>query len=374
MQIIFVSSVADGGSGQSQRQLARRLASRGHRVEILAAARESRLVRPLYERQVDLTTRLRGHWGRPALLAAQRPFGSRIAREVTPDFATWRCVVPENGFRTLRRRLEPDVVVASSIDRVSWRRLRAQLVADGIPSVLYIREASGLGHLTVSSAPPDLLLANAESHASNAHDLGFDCQVVPSVVELRHSEVTRERSSVLLVNPIELLGGDRVWPLARARPDIPFVIQESGLHTDEERSALRDAVRRHPNVSIRPFQANAAAIFQDARVLLVPHRVDNRPRVVLEAQANGIPVIATDYPGLSESVGDGGVLVEDVDDPEPWTRALGRVWDDPARYAALVAAARAHAARPEVDPGSIAVRFEQLLERLIDDRPAAQTR
>ena len=103
-------------------------------------------------------------------------------------------------------------------------------------------------------------------------------------------------------------------------------------------------------------------------MLLVPHRVDNRPRVILEAQSNGIPVIATDYPGLAESVGAGGLLVEDVDDPRPWVVALARVWDDPAHYGVLVDAARVHASRAEVDPAVIAQRFEQLLEELVEGR------
>lgn len=365
MQIIFVSSVADGGSGQSQRQLARRLAARGHRVEMLAATRDTKMTRRLYDRQVDLTSRFRETAVRPALLAIQRPIGRRLSLDATPDFATWRCTVPENGFRTLCRRLQPDVVVASSIDRVSWRRLRAQLVAHRVPSVLYIREASGLGHLTVSSAPPDLLLANAESHAMNARKFGVACEVVPSVVELENCAVTSSRTTVLLVNPIELLGGDRLWPIAQARPDIPFVIQESGLHPPAERAALRAVAERFANVVVRPFEANPAAIFRDARVLLVPHRVDNRPRVILEAQSNGIPVIATDYRGLAESVGAGGLLVGDDDDPRPWVAALARVWDEPSLYGELADAARAHAARAEVDPAFITQRFEQLLEGLV---------
>ena len=365
MQIIFVSSVAAGGSGVSQRQLASRLAQRGHRVEILAGANDHGFVRRLYDRQVDLSTRLRGHLVRPVLLALQRPWGRRLRHEATPEYPTWTSSVPENGYRTLRGRARPDVVVASSIDRVSWRRLRAQLEADGIPSVLYVREASGLGHLTVSDAPPDLLLANAESHAVRARAAGYDCKVVPSVVELDRSHADSSRETALVVNPIELLGGDRVWPIADARPDIPFVLQESGLLTGAQRADLHVRADARPNVTIRPFASNPAEVYRDARVLLVPHRVDNRPRVVLEAQANGIPVIAIEYPGLAESVGPGGVIVGDADNPEAWILALSRVWDDVERYDTLVDAARAHAGRAEVDADHIVDCFEALLEQLI---------
>jgi glycosyltransferase involved in cell wall biosynthesis len=369
VQIIFVSSVAGGGSGTSQRQLAARLAARGHVVEILAASPTSRFVRPLYDRQVDLSTRLRTSSVRPGLLALQRPWGSRVRRVETPDHPTWFAAVPENGYRTLARRFAPDVVVGSSIERVSWRRLRAQLVAAGIPSVLYLREASAIGHLTITGAPPDLLLANAASLAAGAVEAGFDCQVVPSVVEVGHARVESSRDVVLLVNPIPMLGGDRLFPIAAACPDIPFVIQESGLLSAEERAAVRDAAAAQPNVEVRPFSDRPGALFRDARVLLVPHRVDNRPRVVLEAQTNGIPVVASDHPGLVESVAAGGAIVPDTDDPIPWIAAVRSLWDDAGVYDAARSAAELHAARDEVSPGRVVERFEALLEELVLSGP-----
>jgi hypothetical protein len=365
MKLLFISNDTRGGSSVSQRQLAHRLTERGHRVEILGATPHSRIVRPLYDQQVDLSVRLRDSRARPAVLAIQRRAGRRLRRRDTPDHPTWTCAVPENGFGTLRRRFEPDVVVAASIDRVSWRRIRAQLRAAGIPSVLYLREAAGQGHLTVSAAPPDLLLANAESLAAQARAAGYPCTVVPSIVELDRSRVESSRETVVLVNPIPLLGGDRVWAMAASRPDIAFVLRESNTTTPAERAAVTARLDAHPNVTVEPFTTNPADIYRRAKVLLVPHRVDNRPRVVLEAQANGIPVLASDHPGLVESVGPGGVFAPDTDDPGPWLEALSELWDDPARYQRYVDIARAHAARPEVDPELILDRFESLVAGLV---------
>ena len=366
LKFLFVSNDTRGGSSVSQRQLARRLTERGHLVEILAATVESRVARPLYDKQVDLSTKLRNSPVRPALLALQRPLGRRIRRVETPDHPTWVCAIPENGFRSLRARFEPDVVVAASIDRVSWRRLRAQLLSDAIPSVLYLREASAKGHLTVTGAPPDLLLANAESLAREARDAGYECTVVPSIVELGRSRTETTRTSVVLINPIEMLGGDRVWDLARARPDIPFVLRESNMMSDAELAAVTRPLADHPNVTLLPYTTCPAELYREARVLLVPHRVDNRPRVVLEAQANGIPVLATEFPGLVEAVGAGGTLVPNDATPEAWIQALGTIWDDADRYAELMAAARTHANRDEVSPDRILDRFESLITDLVD--------
>src|SRR5688500_5476576 len=132
MNMLFVSTTRVGGSGLSQRQLAARLIARGHRVVILADPEEGhRLTRYLYKRQVNLSTKLAGHPVRPLLLALQRPFGHRMVPAPEYDVPVFFSPIPENAYRAMRRSFSPDVVVASSIDRVSWRRLRAQLRADG---------------------------------------------------------------------------------------------------------------------------------------------------------------------------------------------------------------------------------------------------
>jgi glycosyltransferase involved in cell wall biosynthesis len=367
VNILFVSTTRAGGSGLSQRQLAARLIARGHRVVILADPEERhRLTRYLYKRQVNLSTKLRDHPIRPLLLALQRPLGRRVIPAPEYEVPVFFSPVPEHAYRTLRRRVSPDVVVASSIDRVSWRRLRAQLRADGIPSVLYLREDVAHGHLSITNAPPDLLLANAGSLAERARAAGFQCTMIPSAIETDATLVTSSRERVLFVNPLHSHGVDRLWALARARPDIPFAAQESWPLSKATRAEVLAAAARFPNVEFRPRTTDLGIVYRDARLLFVPHRLDNRPRVVAEAQANGIPVVASAYAGLVEAVGPGGVLV-DADAPdEAWIDAVGSLWDDAGRYERLVEAAYRHAARPEIDPVVVTTRFEEAIRRLVE--------
>ena len=366
MNILFVSSTRAGGSGLSQRQLAARLITRGHRVAILVDPGEGhRLTRYLYKRQVNLSTRLRASPLRPLLLAVQRPLGRRAVPAPEYDVPVLFSPVPEHAYRALRRSFAPDVVVASSIDRVSWRRLRAQARADGIPSVLYLREDVAHGHLAITNAPPDLLIANATSLAERARAAGFPCLVIPSAIETAASRVSSTRERVLLVNPLPSHGIDRLWAVARARPDIPFAVQESWALSDGARSELLAETASLPNVEFRPRTDDLGAVYRDARLLLAPHRLDNRPRVVVEAQANGIPVVASAYPGLVEAVGPGGVLIDPDEPDETWIDAVGRVWDDADGYARLVEAAVEHAARPEIDPHVVTSQFEDALEQLL---------
>jgi glycosyltransferase involved in cell wall biosynthesis len=75
-----------------------------------------------------------------------------------------------------------------------------------------------------------------------------------------------------------------------------------------------------------------------AAVLLAPSRSDDAcPMSVVEALADGVPVLGSDRGGLPELVGaDAALPVEDV---SAWGAALQRLWIDPSRRAAAGAAA-----------------------------------
>jgi glycosyltransferase involved in cell wall biosynthesis len=64
--------------------------------------------------------------------------------------------------------------------------------------------------------------------------------------------------------------------------------------------------------------------------MLVPSRwYEAAPRVILEAFARGVPVVASDFGALPELVQDGvnGLLVP-PDDPPAWAEAARRLQDD----------------------------------------------
>jgi glycosyltransferase involved in cell wall biosynthesis len=74
----------------------------------------------------------------------------------------------------------------------------------------------------------------------------------------------------------------------------------------------------------------ASSLLRDARALLVPSRwFEGSPRVIVEAMAAGVPVVASDIGGLPEHVDDGvtGLLVT-PDDVPAWAEAMERLLDD----------------------------------------------
>lgn len=366
MRILFVSGTAIGGSAHSTRELAERLTAHGHDVAILFRVEGPR-VRALHKRAVNLVTKL----GSSPLAPRVDRIASMIGRTPTRDrgsvtYEVWESVVIENSLRTVMRSFGPDVVVASSLGRVAWKRIRLILQSLGIPSVLYIREENALGHLSISHAPPDLLLTNAHTYADRAAQLGTPAVMIPSVVTVDRYLVTSTRERVLFVNPVPSYGLETALDLAAARPDVLFAFVEWWKLEDEERAALNERLAaKLPNVLLRPATDDPGTVYADARVLLAPFLLDGRPRVILEAQANGIPVLARDLPALRETVGSGGRLVRSDASIEEWATALGAIIDDPDRYREACDAARAYAQREEVDPGVIVTRFERALADLV---------
>jgi glycosyltransferase involved in cell wall biosynthesis len=77
-------------------------------------------------------------------------------------------------------------------------------------------------------------------------------------------------------------------------------------------------------------------------------------RVAGEAQARGIPVIASTRGALPETVGDGGLLI-DVHGPlDAWIDAVARLASNDALHRRIAQAARAHAARAHARPAAAA--------------------
>jgi len=368
MRILFVSGTPIGGSAHSTRELAARLAEHGNDVAILFRVERPR-VRALHKRLVNLATKLgRSMLARPvdrtAAMISRKP---RRSRE-SVGYEVWESAVIENSIASVIRTFAPDVVVASSLGRVAWRRIRLLLADLGIPSVLYIREEAALGHLVISKAPPDLLLANSHTYAEEATKLGYPAQMFPSVVTVDNYLVKSTRERVLFVNPVPSYGLEAALDLAASRPDVLFAFVEWWKLEPDERAALNQRLaKRLPNVELRPATSDPGAIYADARVLLAPFLLDGRPRVVLEAQANGIPVLARDLPALRETVGTGGRLVRGDASAEEWATALGELIDDPVKYQEACDAALAYAARDEVDPAVIVSRFEHALAELVTE-------
>jgi len=360
MRVIFISWSTIGGSGISQRQLANVLAGFGHEIRFIVFDKTPRkFERLLYEQLSDLSVRL-GSSGPSRLITFVRDtLGQRSRRSDIDGLRHDHSAIPQNTLAAVMREDHVDAVVASSVDRWAWTRIQEVARRHGVPTILYVREESSLQHLA-TGVHPDALVANTPALAEALRKEGLECAMIPSVIDVSPTKTTSSREAALAINPIDIKGSDLLWALAERLPQVRFIVQESWPLDESQLAEISSRLPDLPNVDFRRRQPPGPDLYGEARVLLAPYLVNSRPRVVLEAQANGIPVLASDLPALREAVGPGGICLP-LGDVELWVEKLDELWRDDLNYNQLSDVARAYSTRPEVDPNAIGREFEDLL-------------
>jgi hypothetical protein len=260
------------------------------------------------------------------------------------------------------RSFRPDVV---------WSQL------EGAPAVLAMAREQGIaGLLYVHDAedPPALLRDAAATGCHVVCGSGFLAQKVADVIG-RPAHVLYPASDwcfgssgdpagfVTLVNPHPVKGLDTFLEIARRLPDERFLLQESWKLDDAALGRLQQRLAALPHVRLQRRVSDMRTVYAQTRVLLVPSVWEEGfGMVAVEAQSCGIPVLASARGGLVESVGSGGVLIEDHRNVDAWVRELVRLTQDAAHHRAVSQAALAHARRDDFDAGVSARRFVDLCE------------
>lgn len=208
--------------------------------------------------------------------------------------------------------------------------------------------AHGLGVKAVTLFHNDF--ANAHAQMRRRPDLAvvnthwINRRLAPSVLGIRsvivHPPVDRERhrttpgDGVTMVNLYRMKGPDTLWRLARSCPDLKFLGVKGGY-------GAQAVHRGYPNVEIiESTQDMPGDVWSRTKVLLIPSRYESYGKVVVEAMASGIPVIASNTPGLTESLGAGGSLISRTN-PLAWHRRVRALMDNEDEWQRASAAALA---------------------------------
>ncbi len=189
-------------------------------------------------------------------------------------------------------------------------------------------------------------------------------EVVPTGVDSEFFTPDWERPAnarprVLFVGALRVFKGPQlVLEAAQRHPQVDFVIVGDGVMARE----LRERAKGLPNVVLRGSLEQTAVRqeYRAADIFLFPSRWEGSPRVLLEAAASGLPVIARkDYEPESVIDGETGFLA--ATDDEMMTR-LAELLANPDLRRTLGQAGRAHVARFRWDV--ITRQWESIFTRL----------
>jgi glycosyltransferase involved in cell wall biosynthesis len=215
-------------------------------------------------------------------------------------------------------------------------------------------------------------LANSEVTADALRAMNVaEIAIVRPLVELERYRVagTRERRFITFVNPIPVKGVAVAREIARRMPDRAFLFVKAKWAMAQGESSSAALAHGLPNVSVWEAQDDMKRVYAVTDVLLFPSQWEEPAgRVVLEAQVNGIPVVASRVGGVGDQVGAGGVLIDRRDDVAAFVHAL-RSLENGAAYEAYSRLALENARRPELQPEFQVDRFVEYVERHLSSAP-----
>ena len=218
----------------------------------------------------------------------------------------------------------------------------------GRPTAVYLHnvEVHQLGGNLIAD-PSLLYLANSAFTAARWQALyGLQCHVIEPVVNASNYLIQAGGNKILFVNPAPIKGVELVFALAAHCPDLPFLVVESWHLAQHWLAYCQHRARVLGNIEWLPPQDDMRQVYAQTRVLLMPSVWEETfGRTVIEAQLNGIPVLASDRGALRDTVGDGGLTFSPHAPIADWADGLRDLLDRHESYgAAAQRRAQAHAA------------------------------
>jgi glycosyltransferase involved in cell wall biosynthesis len=174
----------------------------------------------------------------------------------------------------------------------------------------------------------DALVAVSEALAARLGGIGIPRErmmVLPNAVAVADDTRAAEGTYALAAGRLVEEKGLDVAAQAAMAAGVPLRIAGEGPELARLRALARDGDVRFLG---RLDREALAAERRGAAVLLAPSRIDDPcPMTVVEALADGVPVLASDRGGLPELVGSDGVLP--ARDVPAWVEALRALWASP---------------------------------------------
>ena len=164
---------------------------------------------------------------------------------------------------------------------------------------------------------------------SNPRDrFGFDSeQILLTVTNLKYRAKYRGIEEIL----------SEIEPILKANPNVAYVVAGGGEFTEKLKSNLATLVSDpdvRDRIHVAGYVTEVGSLYELADVFVYVSYLDGYPRVVLEAQRAGVPVVANDAFGMQEQIVDGesGFLIDPSDSGQLADRVAFLLGNDEERH------------------------------------------
>lgn len=281
--------------------------------------------------------------------------GARAVSDTSLGYTVVRAADPLTALPLIAAAIRPEVILVQS--SLELAPMLDAALSTGFATAVYLHNVEM--HRVGGVLPPDpriLYFANSAFTAARWRALfGIDSHILPPAIIPTRYEVAHTGDRVLFINPAPEKGVERFAELAARNPDIPFLVAESWPVGESWREWLQQRFGGLRNVEWQVPTNDVRELYSQARLLLMPSVwEESYGRTVIEAQLNGLPVLASQRGALPQTVGDGGEVLDLHAPVELWSQSLRGLYFDVLRWQRLSEAAQAHA-RQELLTGSLAL-------------------
>jgi len=161
----------------------------------------------------------------------------------------------------------------------------------------------------------------------------IDAEVWPSIVNLDNYKTTISPHFVTFVNPIDRRGIENFLEVAAMLPHIPFMVCESHSISPADWEVLNLKVKNLSNVVLKRRTLNFRdEVLSVTKIMFVPTQWGNGSRSTIEAQACGIPSIASSAAGLKDIIGLAGIVLNPDTSAQSWSKEIEQLYKDPTLW------------------------------------------
>lgn len=328
MRIALYIFSLSGGAGKNVALLARRFSQSGHEVDVVCVKGSQNLLCSLGTAAVHII---------PAVRAIFAFFGiARYLKKTNPDVIVVTGPINQLAvfFASTFSGYKGDLIIRESISLSAWFKtislLKKGLVLSFLP--MSYRRARKIVALTNDMATElrDRFCIDPEKISVIPNGIAVDSDWVKSQRQVSYDVVfcgrlvEQKRVDLLLTSVARLAGQGRSLRVA--------IVGDGKLRSSLERLAIRLDIS--DQVSFLGFRTDVSDIFRQSRVFVLPSAYEGFPNVVVEALAEGLPVVSTDSIGggareVLNTTG-GGIVVDSFTATaiaDGIEAALERAWD-----------------------------------------------